>query len=226
MTFDPLSLVRLFAWRLFVFSPGVISPRKDEKTPCEKTKRKNNARRKDEKTPCEKNERQKKKKKKNGTRKDDKVKVSNGIFSHGVISSFRVASFRLFAWRYFSTKRRKDSMRKKRKDEITPGEKTKRPHARKRKDKNIPREKTTKLKFQIASFCAKISSFHMADFVFSHGVISSFRMAFFFRFFAWRFYVFSSFRVASFCRQKTKRRNGTIQPLYKGSFLKLLHNIQ
>ena len=50
---------RLFAWRLFVFSPGVISPlrlfarrlfvfsprkdtmRKDEKTPCEKTKRQN-----------------------------------------------------------------------------------------------------------------------------------------------------------------------------------------
>ena len=130
-----------------------------------------------------------------------------------------MASFRLFAWRYFSTKKRHA---KKRKHEITPGEKTKKRHARKRKDKKTPREKTTKLNFQMASFCAKISSFHMADFVFSHGVISSFRTAFF-RFFAWRFYVFSSFRVASFCRQKTKRHNpATIQ----GSILKLLHNIQ
>ena len=36
--------------RLFVFSPGVISGRNNEKTPREKTKRRNNATRKDEKT--------------------------------------------------------------------------------------------------------------------------------------------------------------------------------
>ena len=49
--------------------------------------------------------------------------------------------------------------------------------------------------------------------------VSFFRMALF-RLFAWRFFVFShgvftSFRVASFHREKTKGRNGTIQPPYK-----------
>ena len=59
------SLFRLFAWRyfvfssfsmasIFVFSPGVISPRKDEITLGGKTTRQNNARRKDENTPREK----------------------------------------------------------------------------------------------------------------------------------------------------------------------------
>ena len=96
---------------------------------------------------------------------------------------------------------------KRRQDEITPREKTKRRHAKRRK---TPREMTTKLKFQMASFrmaffrlCAKISPFRVAGFVFSHGVISSFRMAFFRLFVFWHG-VFSSFREASFRREKTK----------------------
>ena len=53
----------------------------------------------------------------------------------------------------------------------------------------------------ISSFRAEISSFHVAGFVFRflHGVISSFPRAFFF------FLVFSTFRVACFPREKTKR---------------------
>ena len=49
-------------------------------------------------------------KRKDATQKDDKIKISNEVFSHGVVSSFRtktspfrmpVSSFYLFAWRYF-----------------------------------------------------------------------------------------------------------------------------
>ena len=70
---------------LFVFSPGVISPRKDKITPGEKTTRRNISRRK---------------RQKDATRKDNKIRVSNGVFSHGVFyifsrwnSSFRVTGF-------------------------------------------------------------------------------------------------------------------------------------
>ena len=121
-------------------------------------------------------------------------------FSHGIISpfrmaffsSFRVASFRLFAWRLFVFKRRNNARRE---DEKTPSEKT-------------PRKRTTKLKFQngvishgvFSSFRAEISSFRVVGFVFSHGVSSSFCMAFF-RLFTWRLFA-------------AKRRNGTIQPSY------------
>ena len=84
---------------------------------------------------------------------------------------------------------------KRRQDEITPSEKTKRRHAKKRKDEKTLCEKTTKLKFQMASFRAKISFFRVAGFVLSSfciGVISSFRL------FAWLFFVFLFFRMAFF----------------------------
>ena len=112
-----ISSFYLFAWHLFVLSPVVISPRKYEITPGEKTTRRNNASRKDEKTPRE---------------KTTKFNFSNGVFSHGIfssfhaeISSFRVAGFvfsygafssfhifawrvfRLFAWRLFAAKKTK-----------------------------------------------------------------------------------------------------------------------
>ena len=79
----------------------------------------------------------------------------------------------------------------------------------------------TKLKFQMASFRmaffssfrAKISSFRVTGFVFSHGVIlfffvfshgvfSSFRFVFFSH--GVFYFVFSSFRVTSFRRKKTQ----------------------
>ena len=56
-----------------------------------------------------------------------------------------------------------------------------------------------------------ISTFRVALFrlfVFSRGVISSFRL------FARRYFVFSSFRVALFRCEITKRRNGTNKPPY------------
>ena len=56
--------------------------RKDEITPNEKTKERQAKRQKDEITPHEKT--------KSATRKDDKLIVLNGVFSHGVFSSFRV----------------------------------------------------------------------------------------------------------------------------------------
>ena len=120
--------------------------KKKKKTPCEKTpfdflilssrvasfrlalirrekikrrhaKGRNNARWIDEKMPCEKTKRWR-----DATRKDDKTKVSNGVFSNGVFSSFRakissfrvavflfflplshgvISSFRLFTWHFF-----------------------------------------------------------------------------------------------------------------------------
>ena len=89
-------VICLFAWHLFVFSPGVISPPKDEITPSEKT-RLNNARRKDEKTPRE---------------KTTKSKFQMASFCMAFfrlfalkfcLSAWRVSvsSFRLLAWRYF-----------------------------------------------------------------------------------------------------------------------------
>ena len=98
------------------------------------------------------------------------------VFSRGVFSSFRMAYFRLFSHGVISP----------RKDEKTPCEKTTRRNNAKRKDEKTPcektpRENTTKLKFQMSSFRmalffssfrAKISSFRVAGFVFSHGVIA------------------------------------------------------
>ena len=116
-----ISSFRLFAWRffrLFVLSHGVFSPRKDEKTPCEKTTRRI--------TPREKSKRRHAKREKTPCEKTTKLKsfrvafirlfaqkfrlfswrVSSFrmalfrlfIFSHGVLSSFPMASFRLFVF--------------------------------------------------------------------------------------------------------------------------------
>ena len=111
-------------------------------------------------------------------------------------------SFRLFVCRGEQTpsektkirhaKRRKDEKNAKRKDEITPCERTK-PATRKdeisaRKDekKKTPCEKTP----------------------FETLILSSFRVASF-HFFAWRLFVFSSDIIRLFA---TKRRNGSNQP--------------
>ena len=94
-----------------------------------------------------------------------------------------MALFRLFVWRYFVFFSRyfvfSHGHAKRRQDEITPSEKTKKRFAKRRKDEKTPREKTTKLKFQMVSLrMAFLSSFHEAGFVFSHGVISSFFLSF------------------------------------------------
>ena len=84
--------------------------RQDEKTPCEKIKRRI-------KTPCKKTKRRIKKTKgrNNAMRKDETHHTKTGIFSAKrrntpcektpfetlILSSFRVDAFRLFAWRYF-----------------------------------------------------------------------------------------------------------------------------
>ena len=116
-----------------------------------------------------------------------------------------MASFRLFAWRYHDdktkrrhTKRRKDDKTKRRQDEKTTYEKTKRRHTKKRKD---AMRKDDKIK--------------VSNGIFSHGVFFFFffhHFALKFRLFAWRYFVFlhgvfSSFRVASIRREKTKRHN-------------------
>ena len=96
-----------------------------------------------------------------------------------------------------------------RKDEKTPGEKTKRRHAKKGKDAKTSREKTAKLMFQMAffrmacfpHFALKISSFRMTDFfffVFPHGVL----------------FCLLVFLRGIFSPKKMKRRGGIIQPPY------------
>ena len=87
-----------------------------------------------------------------------------------------------------------------------------------------PHEKMTKLKFQIASlrmfffnrhFALKFCPFSRGEsrpFVISLGVFfvlfyMTFCSVFFFRLFAWLFFVPLSFRVASFRCEKTKRHN-------------------
>ena len=105
-----ISMVAGLCHVVFSSFRGERTPRektKRRKTPCEKTKRRNNTMRKDEKTkPAtlkeeissrkdkkkkkKKTNKKTKKKKKNAMRKYDKIKVSNGVFSHGVFSSFCV----------------------------------------------------------------------------------------------------------------------------------------
>ena len=122
--------------------------------------------------------------------------------------------FVLFSPRNNATRKNEKTKRrhaKRRKDEITPCEKTKRrnnatrkdeitkPATRKveiptRKDEKTPRQKTPFKIVNLSSFRVELFVFF---FVFSRGVISSFRL------FAWRSFVFShgvisSFRVASF----------------------------
>ena len=86
----------------FVFSRRTDATRKDEKTPCEKTKRR--------KTPCEKTKRRNNAMRKDETRhakrRNFSVKRRNPLcektpFETLILSSFRVASFRLFAWCFF-----------------------------------------------------------------------------------------------------------------------------
>ena len=83
-----------------------------------------------------------------------------------------------------------------------------------REDKKTPREKMRKLKFQMASFRMAFFRLFALKFRLFAWRVSSFRMALFrlfaWRFsrlsvfFAWRFFVFLSFRVASFRHGKTK----------------------
>ena len=65
--------------------------------------------------------------------------------------------------------------------------------------------------FRVATF--RFFALICRYFVISRGVIS------FFRYFAWRLFVFSSFRVALFRSEITKKRNGTYQPPYSGTLL-------
>ena len=109
-----VALFRLFAWRYFVllhgvissfrvasfvFSHGVILSFRVASFRGEKTKRRHAKRRHDEITPSEKTKRRHAKSQKDATRKDDKIKVSNGVFSQGVFCLF-LLNFRLFAWRF------------------------------------------------------------------------------------------------------------------------------
>ena len=97
---------------------------------------------------------------------------------------------------------RKNRHAKRRKDEITPCEKTKRRQAKRRKETTRKADKTRVSNgvflhgffffFFFSSFRAEISSFRVAGFVFSHGVISYFRLAFF-RLFAWHLFVWRLF---------------------------------
>ena len=106
------------SFRLYVFLHGVFSSFRMASFRREKTKIRHAKRRQDEITPSEKTKRRHAKRRKDATRKDDKIKVSNSVFSHGVFSSFRakissfrvagfvfshgvISSFRLFAWRFF-----------------------------------------------------------------------------------------------------------------------------
>ena len=100
-------------------------------------------------------------------------------------------------WKNEKTKRRNNAMRK---DEITPGEKTKECQAKRRNNATRKDKKTKKP-------TRKDDKLTVLNGVFSRGVFSSFRVAGFiiscfrvvlFRLFAWRYFVFSSFRVASF----------------------------
>ena len=91
-----ISSFRYFVF--FVFSNGVISSLSllawlfssfRLALSCrEKTKRRHAKRRKDKITPCEKTKVRHKKKRKDATRKEDKIRVSNGVFSHGVFFVF------------------------------------------------------------------------------------------------------------------------------------------
>ena len=115
-----------------------------------------------------------------------------------VFLSFRMASFRLALFRRQKTKRRhaKRQNNARQKDEKTICEKKQTKDATRKNDKI----KFLNLHGVFSSFRAKILSLRVAGFVFSHGVILSFRTAFFrlFVFFAWRFYfifIFLSFRL-------------------------------
>ena len=100
----------------------VFSSFRGEKTPHQKTKRRKKThakKRKDEITPCKKTK-PATRKAEILARKDEKKPCEETSFETLIVSSFRVASFRLFARRYFAAKRRKDAMRKDEKNEITP----------------------------------------------------------------------------------------------------------
>ena len=119
-------------------------------------------------------------------------------------------SFRLFAWRYFIFShgvfsRRNDEKTTRR---INAKQKKKRRHAKTRKDAS---RKDNEITVSNDIFLRGVfSCFRVAGFVFSHSIISTFRL------FAWLFFVclfflmaflrLSPFRVASFRREKTKRR--------------------
>ena len=93
-----------------------------------------------------------------------------------------------------------------REEEITPGERAKEVV---RKDEKTPRERTTKLKIQMASFRMalfrlfalkfRLFTWRVSSFVFCMALFRLFPGFFFF------FLVFSTFRVACFPREKTKR---------------------
>ena len=106
-----------------------------------------------------------------------------------------------FLFFLFATKRQKDAMRKdaRQKDEKAPPEKTPR-------EKTPPREKKTKLKFLMASFCMAFFFFSSFRAETAFWQLSSFRMVFFLLF-VFLHGVFSSFRVVSFRRKKTKWHN-------------------
>ena len=91
-----VALFRLFAWRYFVCLHGVISSFRMVSFRREKTKRRHAKRRQDKITPSEKTKRRHVKRRKDATRKDGKIKVSNGVFLHGIFVSFRakISSFR------------------------------------------------------------------------------------------------------------------------------------
>ena len=108
---------------------------------------------------------------------------------HFVISFFRLFALRSGGAKKRNNARRKDEITKKltanyRKDEITPGEKTKR--------KSLKWRYFAWRLFVFSRSFFVISRDALRYFVFSPGVISSFR------YFAWLFFVISSFRLALF----------------------------
>ena len=182
----------------FVFSPRnnatrkkkkrKDSTRKDEITPCEKTKIRNNATRQDEITKPAK------RKVEIPTRKDETTPGEKTPFKTVNLSSF--SAFRLFAWRYFVFR-----LFAWRSFVFSRG----------------VMSSFCVASFRVSLFrLFAWRLFDFSHGVFSCGVISSFRVALF-RLFAWRYFVFSRGAFSFFLAWRyfgAKRRNGTNQPPY------------